>query len=594
MTTYVGAMHVARNKSHYVAKSGRERVYESVLLRRTYREGGKVKHETLANLSQLPADAVAALEATLKGKRLVPSEEAFTITRSLPHGHVAAVAAMAHQLGLPKLLGPACRSRDIAVALIISRVIRPGSKLSTLAWWPDTTLGIDLGVADACTDEIYAAMDWLAGRQEAIEKKLAARHLAPGVNPSRMALFDLTSAWVTGRCCALAARGYSRDGKKGCEQIEYGVLTDPEGRPVAVRVFAGNTADPVAFTEIVPVIRDTLGIQQLVLVGDRGMITSARIDALRKLNDNPDTATDFGWITALRAPAIATLAADDGPLQMSLFDTQDLAEISHPDYPGERLIACRNPALAAERARKRSELLAATEKLLAGVADRVTRGTLAGAGRIGIAVGKAIGKYKMGKHFHTTITDTSFTYHRDTAGIDAEAQLDGIYVLRTSVGTDTLDPTAVVETYKKLANVERDFRIIKTDDLDLRPIHHRLDERVRAHVLICLLACYLVWHLQKAWAPLTFTDERPPQRDNPVAAAQRSPEADAKASRKHDADGNPLRSFRGLLDHLATLTRNQVHYHGASTDVPVLADPTADQRRAFDLLNTPIPLTTAA
>jgi hypothetical protein len=594
MTTYVGAMHVARNKSHYVAKSGRERVYESVLLRRTYREGGKVKHETLANLSQLPADAVAALEATLKGKRLVPSEEAFTITRSLPHGHVAAVAAMAHQLGLPKLLGPACRSRDIAVALIISRVIRPGSKLSTLAWWPDTTLGIDLGVADACTDEIYAAMDWLAGRQEAIEKKLAARHLAPGVNPSRMALFDLTSAWVTGRCCALAARGYSRDGKKGCEQIEYGVLTDPEGRPVAVRVFAGNTADPVAFTEIVPVIRDTLGIQQLVLVGDRGMITSARIDALRKLNDNPDTATDFGWITALRAPAIATLAADDGPLQMSLFDTQDLAEISHPDYPGERLIACRNPALAAERARKRSELLAATEKLLAGVADRVTRGTLAGAGRIGIAVGKAIGKYKMGKHFHTTITDTSFTYHRDTAGIDAEAQLDGIYVLRTSVGTDTLDPTAVVETYKKLANVERDFRIIKTDDLDLRPIHHRLDERVRAHVLICLLACYLVWHLRKAWAPLTFTDERPPQRDNPVAAAQRSPEADAKASRKHDADGNPLRSFRGLLDHLATFTRNQVHYHGASTDVPVLADPTADQRRAFDLLNTPIPLTTAA
>ena len=559
MTTYVGAMHVARNKSHYVAKSGRERVYESVLLRRTYREGGKVKHETLANLSQLPADAVAALEATLKGKRLVPSEEAFTITRSLPHGHVAAVAAMAHQLGLPKLLGPACRSRDIAVALIISRVIRPGSKLSTLAWWPDTTLGIDLGVADACTDEIYAAMDWLAGRQEAIEKKLAARHLAPGVNPSRMALFDLTSAWVTGRCCALAARGYSRDGKKGCEQIEYGVLTDPEGRPVAVRVFAGNTADPVAFTEIVPVIRDTLGIQQLVLVGDRGMITSARIDALRKLNDNPDTATDFGWITALRAPAIATLAADDGPLQMSLFDTQDLAEISHPDYPGERLIACRNPALAAERARKRSELLAATEKLLAGVADRVTRGTLAGAGRIGIAVGKAIGKYKMGKHFHTTITDTSFTYHRDTAGIDAEAQLDGIYVLRTSVGTDTLDPTAVVETYKKLANVERDFRIIKTDDLDLRPIHHRLDERVRAHVLICLLACYLVWHLRKAWAPLTFTDERPPQRDNPVAAAQRSPEADAKASRKHDADGNPLRSFRGLLDHLGAWVSNPNH-----------------------------------
>jgi Transposase DDE domain len=361
-----------------------------------------------------------------------------------------------------------------------------------------------------------------------------------------------------------------------------------------VRVFPGNTADPDAFTQIVTVIRDELGIQQLVLVGDRGMITSARIDALRKLNDNPDTATDFGWITALRAPAIAKLARDDGPLQMSLFDTQDLAEIAHPDYPDERLIACRNPALAAERTRKRQDMLQATDKLLAGIADRVTRGTLAGAGKIGIAVGKAIDKHKMGKHFHITITDTAFTYRRDQAGIDAEAALDGIYVLRTSVDTEGLDPAAVVEGYKNLANIERDFRIIKTDDLDLRPIHHRLDERVKAHVLICLLACYLIWHLRKAWAPMTFTDEHPPQRDNPVAAAQRSPQADAKASRKHDADGNPLRSFRGLLDHLATLTRNQVRYHGASTDVPVLADPTPDQRRAFDLLDTPIPLTAAA
>ena len=545
-------MHVARNKSSYVAKSGEQRVYESVLLRRTYREGGKVKHETLANLSRLPAEAVTALEATLKGQTLVAAGSEFRIVRSLPHGHVAAVAAMARQLGLPTLLGPACRARDIALALIVSRVVRPKSKLSTLAWWPDTTLGVDLGVAGACTDEIYAAMDWLADRQEAIERKLAAKHLAPDVNPGRMALFDLTSAWVTGRCCELAARGYSRDGKKGCEQIEYGVLTDPAGRPVGVRVFPGNTADPDAFTEIVTVIRDELGIAQLVLVGDRGMITSARIDALRKLNDNPDTASDFGWITALRAPAIAKLARADGPLQMSLFDTQDLAEISHPDYPGERLIACRNPALAAERARKRSQLLAATDKLLAAVADRVIRGTLAGAGEIGKAVGKVIDKHKMGKHFHTTITDTAFTYHRDQARIDAEAALDGIYVLRTSVDTEALDPAAVVEGYKNLANVERDFRIIKTDDLDLRPIHHRLEDRVKAHVLICLLACYLIWHLRKAWAPMTFTDEHPPQRDNPVAAAQRSAAADTKAVRKHDAASNPLRSFRGLLDHLAT------------------------------------------
>ena len=471
--------------------------------------------------------------------------------------------------------------------------MRPKSKLSTLAWWPDTTLGTDLGVADASTDEIYAAMDWLADRQDAIEHQLAAKHLGPEVNPRRMALFDLTSAWVTGRHCELAARGYSRDGKKGCEQIEYGVLTDPAGRPVAVRVFTGNTADPAAFTKIVTVIRDTLGIDKLVFVGDRGMITSARIDALRKLNDNPDTATDYGWITALRAPAIAKLAAADGPLQMSLFDTQDLAEIAHPDYPGERLIACRNPALAAERARKRSELLAATDKLLVGIAGRASRGTLTGAGEIGKAVGKVIDKYKMGKHFHATITDTTLTYRRDHARIDAEAALDGIYVLRTSVDAEGLDPAAVVESYKNLANVERDFRIIKTDDLDLRPIHHRLEDRVKAHVLICLLACYLVWHLRKAWAPLTFTDEHPPQRDNPVTPAQRSEHADAKASRKHDPAGNPIRSFRGLLDHLATLTRNQIRYHHTNIEVPVLADPTPEQRRAFDLLNTPIPLTAA-
>jgi hypothetical protein len=501
---------------------------------------------------------------------------------------------MARQLGLPALLGPADRNRDIVLALVISRVIRPGSKLSTLAWWADTTLGADLGVTGACTDEIYAAMDWLAARQDAIERKLAAKHLTAGVNPGRMALFDLTSAWVTGRHCELAARGYSRDGKKGCEQIEYAVLTDPAGRPVAVRVLPGNTADPVAFTQIVTAIREKLRIDKLVLVGDRGMITAARIDALRELNDNPKTATDFGWITALRAPAIAKLAAENGPLQMSLFDTQDLAEIHHPDYPTERLIACRNPALAAQRARKRTELLAATEQLLAAIAERITRGTLTGAGAIGKAVGKVIDKYKMGKHFHTAITDTALSYHRDQARIDAEAHLDGIYVLRTSVDADALDCGAVVESYKNLTNVERDFRIIKTDDLDLRPIHHRLTNRVKAHVLICLLACYLVWHLRKAWAPMTFTDEHPPQRDNPVAPAQRSVAADTKAATKHDPDGNPLRSFRGLLDHLATLTRNQIRYHGATTDVPVLAEPTSDQRRAFELLNTPIPLTIAS
>jgi hypothetical protein len=586
-------MHVARNKRVYVTKSGEEKTYESVLLRRTYREGCKVKHETLANLKALPEDAVVAVEATLKGARLVPAGAEFIIARSLPHGHVAAVAAMAHKLGFPALLGPSCRARDLVLALIVSRVVRPASKLATAAWWPDVTLGPDLDVAGATTDEIYAAMDWLADRQDHIEKQLAARHLSGSANPDRMALFDLTSSWVTGRGCELAARGYSRDGKKGCQQIEYGILTDPDGRPVAVRVFEGNTADPAAFTEIVTVIRTGFGIENLVLVGDRGMITTARIQALRELNDDADTTTDFGWITALRAPRIATLAADDGPLQMSLFDQQDMAEITHPDFPGERLIACRNPLLAAERARKRNELLAATEDLLEPIIERVAAGRLAGADAIGVAVGKVINKYKVGKHFDHRITDTNLTIERRHDQIAAEAALDGIYVLRTTVPAEQLDAAGVVTGYKNLAKIERDFRIIKVDDLDLRPIHHRLDDRVRAHVLICMLACYLVWHLRKAWAPMTFTDEHPPQRDNPVAPAKRSTDADAKAATKRDPAGNPLRSFRGLLDHLATLTRNQVRYHGTDIEIPILTDLTDDQRRAFTLIGAPIPLTAA-
>jgi hypothetical protein len=594
MPRHPGKVHVVRVKKSHVDKQGQRRDYESVYLRRTYRDGDKVRNETVANLTMLPASSITAIEATLKGQTLIPAGSEFSITRSLRHGHVAAVSAMAHRLGFPALLGPACRSRDLVLALVISRVIRPASKLSTRAGWPDTTLGVDLGVADASTDEIYAAMDWLASHQNAIERKLAAKHLAPEVNPSRLALFDLTSSWVTGRCCELAAHGYSRDGKKGCEQIEYGVLTDPEGRPVAVRVVPGSTADPVAFTEIVGEIPATFGITDLVLVGDRGMITSARITMLRELNDDADTPTDFGWITALRAPAIAKLARDDGPLQMSLFDTQDLAEIAHPDYPDERLIACRNPALAAERARKRDDLLQATDKELTRIGDRVARGTLSGAAEIGKAVGKVSGKYKVDKHFATTITDTSFTFERNHAAIAAEAALDGIYVLRTSVAADTLDAAGVVASYKKLANIERDFRIIKTDDLDLRPIYHRLNQRVRAHVLLCLLACYLVWHLRKAWAPLTFTDEHPPARDNPVAPAQRSASAAAKAATKHDANANPLRSFRGLIDHLGTLTRDRIRYHDTDTDIDKLTEPTPYQLRAFYLIDSPITLTIAA
>ena len=583
-------MHVARNRRTYVAKSGEQRVYESVLVRRTYRDGGKVRHETLANLSALPAEAVSAIEATLKGERLAPAGQAVTITASAPHGHVAAVHAAAVKLGLPALLGPAGRARDLALALIISRVVQPRSKLSTLTWWADTTLGADLGVADASTDDIYAAMDWLGGRQDAIEAELARRHLAPEANPSRMALFDLSSSWLEGRCCPLAARGYSRDGKKGKLQIEYGLLTDPAGRPVAVRVLPGNTGDPAAFTAIADVVRDKFRLAQMVMIGDRGMITSARIRALNQQEDGTQRPDPYGWITALRAPAIRKLMADDGPLQLSLFDQQDLAEITSPDFPGERLVACRNPVLAADRARKREDLLAATEKLLAPVIARVKAG-LAGAGPIGVEAGKVISRYKTGKHFAVTITDTTLTVARRQDKIDAEAALDGFYVLRTPVPAGELDAPAVVTAYKNLKYVERDFRHIKSDDLDLRPVFHRLEERVKAHVLICMLACYLTWHLRRAWAPLTFTDQNPPAPGNPVAPARRSAAAQAKASYQHDPAGQPYRSFRGLLEHLATLTRNQVRYTGTQVTIPMLTEPTSAQREAFSLLGTAIPLT---
>ena len=577
-------MHVARIRSSHVDKQGRRRDYESRYLRRTYRDGATVRHETLANLSGLPDEVTDAIEAALKGTRLVPAGEAMTIARSVPHGHVAAVHAMAAGLGLPALLGPAGRQRDLALALVISRVVAPASKLSTSTWWADTTLGADLGIAGVSTDEVYAAMDWLAGRQDAIEATLAARHFAPGVNPQQMALFDLSSSWVEGRCCPLAARGYSRDGKKGRAQIEYGLLTDPHGRPVAVRVFPGNTADPESFTEAVTVVREKFGLEQMVMVGDRGMITAARIGALKELEG-------AGWLTALRAPAIKKLAEDGGPLQLSLFDQQDLAEITSPDYPGERLIVCRNPLQAAERARKREDLLAATENLLAPISARVQAGKLTGASEIGLAAGKVIGKYKMSKHFDVEITDTSMAITRKRDQIGAEAALDGFYMLRTSVPADHLDAPGVVTAYKNLAYLERDFRHIKADDLDLRPIYHHLEERVKAHVLICMLACYLTWHLRRAWAPLTFTDEDPPARANPVAPARRSARAQAKASLQHDGLGHPYRSFRGLLAHLATLTRNQVRFAGTQATVPILAEPTPDQRSAFDLIGAAIPLT---
>ena len=589
-----GRVHVVRvAKTGYVDRHGRQRDYSSAYLRRTYREGGKVKNETVANLSSLPAHVVDLIDAGLKGTPLVPASEAVTITRSVPHGHVAAAWAMASRLGLPGLLGPAGRERDLAMALIVSRAVAPASKLATVAWWADTTLGEDLGVAQAPTDAVYAAMDWLEARQDAIERQLARRHLGKGADPAGMALLDLSSSWLEGRHCPLAARGYSRDGKKGRLQIEYALLTDTEGRPAAVRVLPGNAGDPAAFTEVVKDMREKFRLEQMVMVGDRGMITKARIGALNTADDGsqlPDKDR-YRWITALRAPAIRKLMAGDGPLQMSLFDQQNLAEISHPDYPGERLVACRNPVLAADRARTREELLAATEKLLTPLIARVDAGRLSGKDKIGVEVGKVIGKYKTGKHFTVTITDTTLAVTRRHDQIDAEAALDGLYVLRTPVPASELGAGAVVTAYKNLKHVERDFRHLKADDLDLRPIWHRLEERVKAHVLICTLALYLTWHLRKAWAPLTFTDENPPTATDPVAPARRSAEATAKASRKQDNAGQQVRSYQGLLDHLATMPRNHVRFAGTQTAVPMLTEPTPVQRQAFELIGAPIPLT---
>jgi hypothetical protein len=560
-----------------VTASGEVREYESRLLRRSFRDGPKVRKETLANLSALPDAAVDAVEAVLKGATLVDAGAAVRVGRSRAHGHVALASEQARMLGLADLLGPACRERDLAFALVISRVVAPRTKLATLAWWDDVTLGEDLGVAGVPRDQVYAAMDWLTERQDQIEAGLARRHLREG----GMALFDLSSSWVEGSHCELAAFGYSRDGKRGKAQIEYGLLTDPEGRPVAIRVFAGNTADPAAFTAAVEAVREKFGITRAVMVGDRGMITSARIRALK---EHPG----MSWITCLRAPQVRKLAEDDGPLQMTLFDTRDLAEISSPDYPGERLIACRNPYLAAERARKREDLLAATGAELAKIKAAVDNGQLTDSDKIGIRVGKVIDKRKVGKHFTLAITPGHLAWHRNQAAIDAEAALDGIYIIRTPVAAGQLAAPDVVTAYKNLSRVERDFKTMKATDLDLRPIHHRLEDRVRAHVLICMLAAYLTWHLRAALAPLTYTDEQPPARSDPVAPARRSAAADAKAAGHASPDGHPLRSFRGLLDHLATLTRSAITIGSATFSK--ISEPTPDQRRAFDLIGAPIPL----
>ncbi len=525
------------------------------------------------------SQAMLTERASLRGESHVVAGEGFEIERSLPHGHVALLWAMADKLGLAKLLGPPGNERDLVLALVIARCAKPASKLATPRWWADTTLFSDLVPTGTSTDDIYQAMDWVVSRQGAIEQSLARRHLSEG----SMVLYDLSSSWMEGSHCPLAARGYSRDHKSGKAQIEYGLMTDAEGRPVSIEVFSGNTADPTAFVSAVETVRTKFKLERVVLVGDRGMITSARIEALCDLGG-------VSWITCLRAPQIRSLA-EQGAIQLSLFDEANLCEIVHPDYEGERLVACRNPALALERARKREELLEATEAELETIAAAVQRERrpLRGKDKIGLRVGKVANRYKMAKHFEITIGEEDLSFSRRTDEIAAEARLDGIYVIRTNLGSEHLDAAGTVTAYKGLAVVERDFRNLKAIDLELRPIYHFTEDRVRAHVFICMLAAYLLWHVRKELAPLCFADEAIPRRVDPVALATRSPQARAKDATKVDERGETLHDLSSLLTHLATLTRNTVVFTGG-VHLEKLTLPTALQRRAFELIGRPIPM----
>ena len=553
--------------------------YTATLLRRSYRQDGKVKKETLANLSHLPPEAIDAIRRVLAGETLVNVKDAFEIERSLPAGHVNAALTMARRLELAKLLDrSACRERDLCLAMILSRVICPGSKLGTVRTLGQSTLASELGVDGADEDDLYLAMDWLIERQDRIEDRLAARHLRDG----EMVLYDVSSSYFEGRTCPLGRLGYSRDGKSGLPQIIYGLLCDNDGRPVAVEVFTGELHDDKTLPSQVTKLKDRFGLSRVIVVADRGMVTKANIELLAK-------ADGVDWITALKAPTIKKLARS-GIFQPSLFDEQNLGEITDvAEFPGERLVVCRNPLVGAQRARKREELLTATEIDLAAIAHRVNHGTLTGADRIGLAVGPALKRYHVKKHFQIEITDTTFTYTRDTAGIATEAALDGFYILRTGLTQADLDAGDVVRAYKNLEQAERAFGSIKGPDLQIRPIHHRLEDRVRAHVLICMLAYYLTWHLKAAWRPLLFTDEHRPVSPDPVAKAVRSPAAQHKAQTKRTSTGHPAHSYRTLLAELATQTRNTTRLHGHTSTFEKLTQPTALHAQALDLAaNAPV------
>jgi transposase len=557
----------------------------AILLRESYRVDGKIKKRTLLNLSDWPAATVEGLRALLKGGTVLPpGQEAITIKRSLPHGHVAAALGTLRRIGLDRLLGPAGnRCRDLVIAMIVARLIAPVSKLATAkALDPATaasSLGAVLGLGEVDEDELYTALDWLLERQPQIEAALAKRHLANGT----LVLYDVSSSYLEGRCCELAQLGYNRDGKRGKLQIVYGLLCAPNGCPVAIEVFEGSTGDPATLAAQVDKLKRRFDLAHVVLVGDRGMITQARIEQDIK-------PSGFDWITALRAPQIRALL-DAGAFQLSLFDDHDLASITADDYPGERLIVCRNPDLAVSRRRKREDLLAATERDLAVIQNAVRRAKkpLRGEAEIGLKVGAVVGKYKMAKHFTLTITDTDFSFARKHDAIEAEARLDGIYVVRTSLAAKALDDDASVRAYKSLAQVERAIRSIKTVDLQIRPIFHWLAPRVRAHVCLCMLAYHVEWHMRQRLAQMLYDDADKEAaealRDNAVAKAQRSPAAIAKQTRGTTPDGLPVHSFQSLLADLATLAQNTVTTAlNASHEFIVHTRPTAIQQKALDLL----------
>lgn len=557
----------------------------AVLLRESVREGGTIRKRTLANLSALAPAQVEAIRLVLRGEMLVSAESAFEVVRSQPHGHVAAVLGTLRRLSMETLIGSKpSRSRDLVVAMIVARILEPRSKLATAGALNNETLhsslGEILGVESANEDELYASMDWLLARQNRIELALSKRHLSDGT----LTLYDVTSTYFEGRHCSLARLGHSRDGKKDKLQVVFGVLTNEDGCPVAVEVFEGNTGDPATVGPHVKKIRERFGLKRIVLVGDRGMITSARIREDLKPNEGIE------WITALRAPAIRQLV-EGGVLQLGLFDERDLAEISSPEYPGERLVVCKNPLLAAERTRKREDLLVATERVLAKVAAATTRAKnpLKGQARIGLRVGKVLGRFKMAKHFCLAIDETSFSFERDQTSISEEVALDGIYVIRTSVSAEALSSEAVVGSYKRLARVERVFRSMKTVDLKVRPIYHYKADRVRAHILLCMLAYYVEWHMRRALAPILFDDHDKEagemRRTSVVAPAQRSLAAERKTHTRRSEDGLPAGSFQSLLADLATVVRNRIcPKTSAKSEFEIITTPTPHQQRAFDLL----------